>query len=199
MGISRMELRFLESVARLNIIHSKSKVLELGDFEIVEIPDLVDTVAALMKATGHWDEDLIRKAQLVTNANSMYQRRFGGAKVLYEVLFGFDEPTVVDVAPGPRTILTDLNYPATLGRIFDVVINNGTSEHIFNQANVFKFIHDHTKIDGVMLHWTPSIGCVDHGFFNIQPNLFLDLATANQYEIAFLGLCTPDDVQQLRS
>jgi hypothetical protein len=44
-----------------------------------------------------------------------------------------------------------------VGRRFNVVTNFGTSEHVFNQANVFKLMHDLCLTGGLMLHCSPSI------------------------------------------
>ena len=45
------------------------------------------------------------------------------------------------------------------------VVNGGTTEHLFDQANAFRIAHDLTKKDGLMLHQLPFLGCIDHGFF----------------------------------
>jgi hypothetical protein len=84
----------------------------------------------------------------------------------------------------------------SLQRQFDCVINNGTSEHIFDQANVFRVIHDHTRPGGTMIHFTPCLGWINHGLYNIQPGFFFDLAAANGYEVLLIaltceGICFP--------
>ncbi len=66
---------------------------------------------------------------------------------------------------------------------FDLVTNNGTGEHIFNQHSVFSNIHYLCKKDGLMLHVLPWINWQNHGFYNFHPTLFYDLADANGYEI----------------
>jgi hypothetical protein len=67
------------------------------------------------------------------------------------------------------------------------VTNNGTGEHLFNQAAVFENCHNLCEAGGVMLHQLPFSGWWNHGFFCIQPVLFVDLARANDYEILFAG------------
>ena len=61
--------------------------------------------------------------------------------------------------------------------------NNGTGEHIFNQASVFEWMHALCKSGGVMLHLLPMKGWLNHGFYNYNPVLFRDLAQANKYDI----------------
>lgn len=85
----------------------------------------------------------------------------------------------------------DLNYsdiPDEYIGKFNVVTNIGTSEHIFNQFNCFKNIHDATDVGGLMAHGVPMNNMIDHGFFNAQPNLFLSMAVANDYEIIEFGI-----------
>jgi hypothetical protein len=41
-----------------------------------------------------------------------------------------------------------------------------------------------------MIHYAPSIGCINHGMFNIQPGFILDLASADDYEVRLAVLST---------
>jgi hypothetical protein len=43
---------------------------------------------------------------------------------------------------------------------------------------------------GMMIHESPFTGWIDHGFYNVQPTLFYDLAEANQYRL--LVMCIED-------
>lgn len=56
-----------------------------------------------------------------------------------------------DVLDLPRTEIFDLNFdalaPKDVGR-FDLVLNFGTTEHVFNQYNAFKIIHDACRAGG---------------------------------------------------
>jgi len=82
-----------------------------------------------------------------------------------------------------RSVNVDLNDPPSGRPDFDIVTNFGTSEHVVNQASVFRFMHELTAVNGVMLHSIPAAGGRDHGFFNYHPGLFFDLAAANRYEV----------------
>ena len=66
---------------------------------------------------------------------------------------------------------------------FDLVINNGTGEHIFDQYNFFLNFHNLTKINGLMLSILPFIDWINHGFYNFNPIFFADLAASNKYDI----------------
>ncbi len=97
-----------------------------------------------------------------------------------------------DVCPGLKTELLDLNFDTLPERHFeyyDVVINFGTTEHIFNQWNSFEVIHDATKVGGVMYHQLPMSAYLDHGYYCYTPLFFRELAAANQYQIVDLFIC----------
>jgi SAM-dependent methyltransferase len=88
---------------------------------------------------------------------------------------------------GRGTHTVDLNYPLAIDLgTFDLVTNFGTSEHCFNQAQVWGTIHDLTRPGGLMVSELPHQGFLDHGFYNVHPCLFRDLAAANGYEIVGL-------------
>jgi len=90
-----------------------------------------------------------------------------------------------DVCPGAKTKLFDLNRFDVLDEdrnAFDIVLNFGTSEHIVNQINTFKVMHDALKVGGVLFHQSPSIGWVDHGYFAYHPRFYRDLQIANNYQ-----------------
>jgi ureidoglycolate hydrolase len=71
---------------------------------------------------------------------------------------------------------------------FDVIINHGTAEHIFNIAQVLMTMHDLCADGGLMVHDAPFTGWIDHGFYCLQPTLFYDLAAANCYEIVRVAI-----------
>lgn len=110
------------------------------------------------------------------------------ARLLYQWLLGLRSYRAVDLGSNDPEAWIDLNYPIDLGTRYDLMINNGTSEHVFNQANVFKFMHDHTKIGGTMIHYTTGLGWVEHGFYNLQPSFFFDLAKYNGYRVLSCAL-----------
>jgi len=108
--------------------------------------------------------------------------------------FGFDSYIAIDVNSKLNAIPMDLNYILKdrndYHEQFDMVTNNGTGEHIFNQASVFENIHNLTKVGGWMLHVLPFQRQCDHGFFNFQPNLFAAIADQNDYDIGISCITT---------
>lgn len=100
---------------------------------------------------------------------------------------GFSRYLAIDVNTKMGAVAMDLNTVLSLGETFDLVTNNGTGEHLFNQLAVFENCHDLCAVGGVMLHQLPFSGWWNHGFYCIQPVLFVDLARANGYEMLFHG------------
>ena len=93
----------------------------------------------------------------------------------------------IDLDSKFNAIPLDLNFdacPAEHVGKYGFVTNHGTSEHILNQYNVFKVMHDLTKPKGFMLHAVPFTVHLEHGFFNYQPNFFEALARYNSYEVS---------------
>jgi hypothetical protein len=110
----------------------------------------------------------------------------------------------IDIDGSADSMPIDLNYdpvPApALGR-YDLVVNAGTTEHVANQVNAFKIIHDLTKVDGIMVHNVPSQGMLNHGLINYNPKFFWMLSRSNGYRMVYFsflseGQCNPvpDDI-----
>lgn len=92
----------------------------------------------------------------------------------------------IDYSKFPGVIRRDLNRRGLpwwhRGR-YRFVVNSGTSEHILNQWNVFKVIHDACGTGGIMYHGVPGWGDYEHGIIEYSPKFFWALAAANDYEI----------------
>ena len=92
----------------------------------------------------------------------------------------------VDYANYANIIRLDLNVDRLPWRHrgkYDFVANSGTSEHILNQYNVFKVIHEAAAVGGLMYHGIPFLGTFEHGIIQYTPKLLWALATDNEYDI----------------
>lgn len=106
------------------------------------------------------------------------------------------QPTITAVdAHGPTALKLDLNKPLGLKQTFDLVINHGTMEHVFNVAQFLVTMHECCKDGGLMIHDSPWTGWLDHGFFSFHPTLYYDLAAKNGYEIE---LCAMHEIRSRR-
>lgn len=86
---------------------------------------------------------------------------------------------------GRGTLTADLNGPIRL-RPFDLVTDFGTGEHIFDQAQVWRTLHDLTKPGGYLAFDRPSAGYDHHCFYVTNECLYRDLAAANGYAVLWL-------------
>ena len=94
--------------------------------------------------------------------------------------------TSFDVCPALKTEILDLNLescPEAYRGTFDVVLNFGTTEHIIDQVNCYRVMHDALGVGGVAVHQVPSVGWLGHGYFSYQPPFFDDLVRANGYRL----------------
>jgi len=90
----------------------------------------------------------------------------------------------------------DLNrdrVPDALCASFDLVVNAGTTEHVVNQDNAFRVVHDLTKVGGVMLHELPGGGMLTHGVVSYNPQFFWLLCRFNNYEVFDLTVAHAGD------
>lgn len=101
----------------------------------------------------------------------------------------------IDIADGYRTTILDLNHesaPQPFVGAFDLVLNFGTTEHLLNQFNAFKVMHDATKVGGCIVNSLPCIGYSNHGYFTYTPRCMFDLAGYNEYELVAFWYEGPD-------
>jgi hypothetical protein len=184
MGIGPPVIELYRQLKLRGALDDITNVMELGsqDFWCPQ----KNLVKALFTAFKQPEPD----PELLTTNNTSQKR----ARLLYEAL-GIVY-NCVDVDGRSGTLVLDLNFDSPpkehLNR-YDLVTNHGTSEHILNQHNVFKVMHDFTKPSGVMVHAVPFTVHLEHGFFNYQPNFFEALARYNSYET--LGIWVGPDWQ----
>lgn len=115
------------------------------------------------------------------------------SEVLAETTLGYQ---AVDIFHAPRTRIVDLNFerlPRDLRGRFDLVLNCGTTEHLFGQYTAFRAIHDGMKVGGHAYHHLPTTGFINHGYFTYHPRVFGDLAAANGYALLDLHYTGDDD------
>lgn len=167
MGIGSGQALLLRTLAVSGVWKNIRSVCELGSQE-----PLANELTDLFTAFGTFA------------LNGMY-----GAKELYQHL-GAERYVSIDINGEHgafqfdlnRSILSDHQY----NEVFDLVTNFGTSEHCFNQFEVFRNIHQLCRSGGYMLHTIPTQGWGRHCFFRYDANFFEDIAVANGYHIMML-------------
>jgi SAM-dependent methyltransferase len=119
----------------------------------------------------------------------MLERVFDGEKPrpdgipAFYRLFGVERYCSLDLLDSRVDLIRDFNEFVELSEQFDLATNFGTAEHVFNIGTLFHSIHDAVRPGGVILHVLPTFGDIDHGFYNIHPTVYFDLAAANDYTI----------------
>jgi hypothetical protein len=78
--------------------------------------------------------------------------------------------------------------PTELVGRYDIVTNFGTTEHVANQLQSFKVIHDLATPGAIMLHVLPASGSPNHGLVSYNPKYFWMLGRSNGYKIAFMTM-----------
>src|SRR6266550_2384408 len=104
-------------------------------------------------------------------------------------LMGFREVVNLDNSDYEGAeIIGDLNRPldgellVKAGR-FDLIIDAGCLEHIFNVPQVLRNFYHLAADRGTVIHILPSSNLVDHGFYTFSPTLFQDYYGANRWLI----------------
>lgn len=184
MGVGMADVEYLSD--RGHLPAGRGAVLDIGSQNLFNV-----TRPAVEKFARHHgarisDRELQREADRL----SYFSTPRPGERTTYlSELFDLTPDlfyTSYDVCPALRTEIFDLNtenLPAAYRNRFDVVMNCGTTEHVINQMNSFRVMHDAVKPGGIIFHQVPSIGWLDHGYFTYHPTFFDDLKVANDYEL----------------
>jgi len=113
-------------------------------------------------------------------------KRYLSGEVVFKML-GFDQISVLDYSDFEgANIIFDMNSenpPDGCVGQFDVLIDHGTLEHVFHLPNALNNIHRLLKVGGRVITSSPSTNFFDHGFYMLQPTLFVDFYTANDWKI----------------
>lgn len=109
---------------------------------------------------------------------------------------GFEQVSSLDcsIYEG-ASVCFDLNsaeLPADLRSRYDVVIDHGTIEHIFNVPNVMRNIYSLLKTGGRVFHSSPGSNFFDHGFYSFSPTFFFDFYTTNRWQIGLIQVYQMD-------
>jgi len=94
--------------------------------------------------------------------------------------------TCVDVDHREGTRYVDFHscqFPRDMYDQFDVTLNAGTSEHLLNPLGLMVYMHQVTRVGGLMWHNVPVFGLANHGMNNLTPKFWHQIITYNRYEV----------------
>jgi len=170
-------------------VPAPADVVELGNQTFKARADDCERVAALLtQLRTPFDATLLRAIDARDGTD-----RAASTADFYRAL-GYSSYRTIDVNGRYGSLVMDLNrnlashygYRTT----FALVTNNGTGEHVFNQAAVFENAHALCRTGGSMVHVLPFFNYLNHGFFAFNPILFHDLAAANGYRLTRLSIAS---------
>jgi SAM-dependent methyltransferase len=76
------------------------------------------------------------------------------------------------------SLIGDLNVPnpeVLAGRRFDLILDFGTLEHVYNLPNALTSIEQILALGGTIVHLVPSNGFSGHGLYQFSPSLFQEI------------------------
>ncbi len=176
-------------VAALNVVECKSEIA-------IKTPNAMDLGSQTSSISKVFIKNIINQNKLLTNTQRENLKNLLGEKDFntkdFFINIGFEDYNSIDLNGAYESLEFDLNkniYETyNFNNKYDLVINNGTGEHVFNQHALFLNIHNLTKVNGVMLNILPFIDWINHGFYNFNPIFFADLAASNNYELIKMSL-----------
>ncbi len=183
MAITTIEYTLLRRLKDEGLIPDNPTVIELGQsnwYGDVPVDDFVAGINGYVKNKAE-AKRLIDQLSTIAKIQSRGWL-FDIADLFWLTFLGPHTYEAIDLhGVDERAHKYDLNDPTPIEKKYDIVCNFGKAEHVFNVYQVFKTIHDLTKLGGFMLHGMPFQGWIDHGFYTFQPTFFFDLAEANAY------------------
>jgi len=184
MGLTRAGVKLLlDEAARRPF---RGSVVTLGRQHVYVTADEVRAMAAARRVPlSHVPEEHHREPELAACGFVSDDCLFG--------MLGFEKVVRVDYSDyeAPDEIL-DLNSPETpfaLEQAFDVVLDFGTIEHVFDIAAAMRHCCRMVRSGGRVIHLTPSSNCVEHGFFSVSPTLFSDFYSVSGFQVDRVLLC----------
>jgi SAM-dependent methyltransferase len=197
MAVTLLSIDLLVRLCERGLIPSPRAVAEIGAQQVandvLRSRDRVEFVGRMLGASGKLDLPLAAAATYVEGGAEHLPESAPLARGLWEWL-GFDYVSV-DIDGTPGSLALDLNFdavPNSARHRFNLVTNFGSTEHVANQLNAFKVIHDLTAPDGVMIHTLPAQGFFNHGLVNYNPKWFWMLARSNEYRWLYFDYAARD-------
>jgi SAM-dependent methyltransferase len=164
MGISLAGAEFLVRCRQEGV--NFGRTLTLGRQQLFVSPFQLER---LLKRCGCWPDGLRRQAFLDgLTASPYYADPFLRA-------LGAEQVSVLDAsAYEGADIVHDLGLPipSDLQRSFDLVIDGGLLEHVFNFPAALKNAMELVRVGGHLILITPANNYFGHGFYQFSPELF---------------------------
>ena len=176
MGILHSVAEFLVRAKAQGI--SFERTLTLGRQNLLVSPIVL---AKMLKRNGVWPAGL--------SDDEFYRSMFGSpyfADPLFKHLGALQLDSLDYSAYEGASVVHDMNRPIPdrLKEQYDVVLDGGTLEHVFNFPVAIKNCMEMVKAGGRFIAMTPAEGYFGHGFYQFSPELFYRvLSPENGFQI----------------
>ena len=191
MGIGVAFLREIIDLKSAGKLDHATRVVDIGAQQLADnLLEATDELREVYRLFGREPVDLGAPVGVKN-----FKARAPTARLFWTSL-GFEYAAVDLVDDAIRIDLNREQVPAEMRGRFDIVTNGGTTEHVANQDNTFRVIHDLCRPGGLMIHEVPCQAMITHGLINYNPKFFSNLARANAYEIVSMRVCAdgPSDL-----
>ena len=195
MAITKANYNLIKILREKKQLPYCNTILEIGEhnwYGDLNAKVLFDDIKLFAKESQKDDLTVELKSILKDSSQTML---FDIAKIFYKVFFHAECIEAIDLHGTSSAMRLDLNLPHDLGKKYDLIVNLGTAEHVFNVYQVFRSIHEWLKKDGIVFHHLPMYGEVDHGFYNFHPTFYFDLSLANKYHHILIGKATMNEIK----
>jgi hypothetical protein len=175
MGINSVILTWFDELETAGVFKGQSSVLELGPQDNFFPAKQFEEVACRK----------LGAARGASCAGQVFndQIAFDEQRKAFYAPFGLEKYKSLDVYDDRSDYKLDLNSAVRAPEPFDVIVDCGTTEHVYNAGNVFVFSHNTLPVGGITLKVLPTFGDNTHGFYNIHPTVYFDIARENGYQI----------------
>jgi hypothetical protein len=187
MGLGPVVIELLQTLQSHGELPAERSIVEIGAQQIarsfLEAREEASRLAASLGVNAPWP---LPKAgspgKIVHGSLEHLSENAPPARLFWEWL-GYRYASI-DIDGSPGSIPADLNcdtVPFEHRNRYAIVTNFGTTEHLANQENAFRVIHDLTMLNGLMIHQVPAQGFLNHGLVNYNLKFFWLLARSNGY------------------
>ena len=188
MALTAVDYNIFATLRAAGALPPRPSVLELGESEWYgDVPaEVLAQEIDRLVAPQERRRELKSWLAGILEGNSP-QESWDLAKMFYAIFLDYRKIAAIDLHGTPDALKLDLNHPLELGEQFDVLIDGGTAEHVFDVCQFFRTCHQVARPGGLMLHSLPFLGWLEHGFYNFNPTFFWDLAQTNGYAVVLLA------------
>jgi hypothetical protein len=179
MGLGLSQLQVNLELYKNGFFSKTNNIIELGSQEIKVSSEDLSTLFKSLKIEGDLVNQFLKK--------NLYPEKCLSSKHFYECL-GIYDYKCVDISGEHNSIDFDLNYPLEKAELserlkghFDLVTDYGSSEHVFNNVEAFKTMHDLCKQNGLIIISQAIFG--GNGYYHYDNSFFDGIALFNNYEI----------------